>query len=136
MQPESYKIQATDPRTNATTPPATFAEDAAPVNCGRMLVDDALRVGVRDSMVLPDGALCVGARDSIELAADALCVGVREGIADGAALLEPDGLRPLQSPLLQVLNAHCASLEQAALKLPQAAMSPALLAKHWTPAAH
>jgi len=49
---------------------------------------------------------------------------------------DADGRRPLQSPLLQVLKAHCALLEQAALKFPHLAINPALLAQHWTPAAH
>jgi len=48
----------------------------------------------------------------------------------------PDGRRPLQMLLLQVLKAHCALLEQAALKFPHLAIKPALLAQHCTPAAH
>lgn len=44
--------------------------------------------------------------------------------------------KPLQSPLLHVLNAHCALLEHAALKLPQRGIKPELLAQHWTPATH
>ena len=56
-----------------------------------------------------------------------------ETVLAGYAL---DGRNPLQSPLLQVLKAHWLSAEQAALKLPQVRMVPAVLPKHSTPAPH
>jgi hypothetical protein len=53
-----------------------------------------------------------------------------------ATSIELDDLKPLQSPPLQRLYAHCASLEHSALKLPQRAINMALLAQHCTPSEH
>lgn len=74
-----------DPRTIAMKPPATLAVDAAPVNCAALVDAVALPVAERDGCIvmvtLPEA----------------------EGMAD---MLELGAMKPLQSPLLHVLNAH------------------------------
>lgn len=89
-------------------PPATLTGDAAPVNIAALVDAVALPVGVRE-----------GCTVMVELPE-----------AEGAGIPLELALKPLHRPLLQVLKAHSSSLEQAALKLPHAAIKPALLAQH------
>lgn len=98
----------------AMTSGTMVATVAAPVKTGMLLVREAVIEPV--PVAYPEALL-------------GLTLPVDEAVTVALPELE-EARRPLQRPLLQVLYAHCESLEQAALKFPHLGIRPELLAQH------